>query len=79
MSECSGPDDLTNSVAFFIRHDHHDTITETEAPSFIYSLFIGSLLTHVFFVRSAMTSEKFDSLEKQRQGSLAHVYAGLNA
>ena len=37
-------DDSINSLAFFIRYDHHDTITETQSPSFIYSLQLSEKL-----------------------------------
>ena len=53
-------DNMMNSLAFFIRHDHHDPITETLSLFlfFIYSLFIGSLFSLDEFGHSAMTSGK---------------------
>ena len=66
-----------NALAFVIRHDHHDAITETQSPSFIYSLFIGSLFSLACFSLSAMKSEKNDVSEKPGHGSLSPFYIGF--
>ena len=42
-------ENLMNSLAFFIRNDHHDAIAETPSLSFIYSIFIGSLFSLACF------------------------------
>ena len=69
-------DDWLNSLVFFIRHDHHDIITETESLSFI-SLFIGSPFSLARFDLSAMTSEKILIFEKSRHVSLSAFYIGF--
>ena len=70
-------DDLMNSLAFSIRYDHHDAITETLPLSICYSLFIGSLFSLADFVASTMTSEKNWWFWKARHVSLSPFYIGF--
>ena len=45
LVEANVADDLMNSLAFFIRHDHHDAKTEALFLSFIYRFLLAGNFT----------------------------------
>ena len=62
-----------NSLVFFIQHDHHDVIAETQSLSFIYSLFIGSqfhLLAASVFAQWRQKNFEFWKAETRFTGSI---------
>ena len=66
-----------HAPAFFIRHDHHDAITETLSLNLVCSLFIGSLFPLAGFGLSESHQNNSDSFEKPRHGSLSPFYIGF--
>ena len=63
-----------NSLAFFIRHDHRDAITETHSLSFINSFFIRSLFPCCL---QCFGNDVRKTSQKPRHGSLSPFYIGL--
>ena len=68
--------DLMNSLAFFIRHDHHDAIAETHCV-----LFIRFLLARYFHLLASVfrqcCQKSFDSFKRPTHVSLSPFYKGF--
>ena len=69
-------EDLMNLLAFFIRHDHHDTITKPLSLSLNYLRLTGWLFSLADLGLSAMTSENVKAF-KSRDNSISPFYKGL--
>ena len=66
-------EDSMNSLAFFIRHDHHDAITEIQSLLFCSLFYCFAVFTCLF-----QNIRKIDSFEKPRYGLVCQFLLGTN-